>query len=507
MAAAVVVVIGTWSLVTPPNAGPDEVGHMVRSVAVVQGAPGDSSIVAPAWIAWPDISCYALYSDRPASCASSLDGPSDEVLLVTRAGEYPIWGHLVPGAAVKMSSASTSPYLARLASAIVAAGLVVASLSMARRRAPVAGALTLLALTPMAWFTFAVVNPSGPAIAGALAVWVSMLFVRSSAAQPWLFTVGLAAAMLPRRDSVFWAAAVLVAAAIATDTSLLARVRALPRSALAVLVASIVASGWWAFDNGVQTTGLFGLSAGLVVGHEAWRVARAAGGARRHVADTVAVASSVVVAAALMITRDGGFDSALFGTIVGETGSNLLEAVGAVGTLDARIPLWAFWMFVVLVVAIAGLSWTVAETLATRRAVVAGVGVLVVAVVAAWALEMARGNTTGTYWQGRYSLPLLLGVPMLVGLPLVTTTRRDVERLACVAAASGAALTSVVTFAAAVRRWGVGTTGSWDPRAWDTYGAPVSTSLLIALHAVAAVCLAWSVAADAPASVNADGRR
>ena len=41
---------------------------------------------------------------------------------------------------------------------------------------------------------------------------------------------------------------------------------------------------------------------------------------------------------------------------------------------------------------------------------------LVVTVVASWVFELYTGDTTGTYWQGRYSLPLLVGIPMMLAL-------------------------------------------------------------------------------------------
>ena len=41
---------------------------------------------------------------------------------------------------------------------------------------------------------------------------------------------------------------------------------------------------------------------------------------------------------------------------------------------------------------------------------------LLSAVATSWLFELFQGNTTGTYWQGRYSLPLLVGVPLLLGL-------------------------------------------------------------------------------------------
>jgi hypothetical protein len=254
-----------------------------------------------------------------------------------------------------------------------------------------------------------------------------------------------------------------------------------------------LAAAWWAFDNGRQTIGLFGLSALIVVGHDVWRRLRESlTGGRRYLVDGGGVAALVAVAVGLVVTRDGGYDAELLGTIIGETGSNLLEAVGAVGTLDARIPLWALALYAGVVVSIGVASFAGARDGGERRPAWTGIGVLVAAIVAAWVLEMARGNTTGTYWQGRYSLPLLMGVPMLFGLPLVERLRRATQQWLAPAIASIGALVSIVVFVVAVRRWGVGTNGSWNPRAWDTYGAPMSTTLLILVHGAGIAALAWA---------------
>ena len=502
LAAAVAVVIGSWLLVTPPNAGPDESGHIIRGVAVVEGTPGLAKIEAPAWVVFPDIGCYALYSERPASCAPIGDEPDVEIALVTRALDYPIWGHVLPGAAMEVSSPSTAPYLPRLASALLPAILVISGLLAARRRSPLAGALALLALTPMAWFAFAVVNPSGLALAGAFAAWSGLLFVPWTAGaarggwsprHEWLVVAGIAAAMLPRRDSIFWAATVVVAGCIATDTSVFERLRRLRTGPLAVLVVATFAAAWWAFDNGRQTIGLFGLSALIVATHDVWhRLRENLTGGRRYLVDGGAVAALVGVAVGLVVTRDGGYDVDLLGTIIGETGSNLLEAVGAVGTLDARIPLWTLLLYAGVVVSIGVASFAGATGSRERRPAWTGIGVLGAAIVAAWVLEMARGNTTGTYWQGRYSLPLLMGVPMLFGLSLVDRVRRATQQWLGPVIASIGALVSIVVFVVAVRRWGVGTNGSWNPRAWDTYGAPVSTTLLIMVHGSGVAALAWA---------------
>jgi hypothetical protein len=110
--------------------------------------------------------------------------------------------------------------------------------------------------------------------------------------------------------------------------------------------------------------------------------------------------------------------------------------------------------------------------------------------------ELYQGNESGTYWQGRYSLPLLIGVPLLLSA--------DADRAAAVASAFlrridrftsiGALLILNVAAWAAARRFGVGTLGSYLPWRWDTPIQPVPPLVVLFAHAVITIALAILVA-------------
>ena len=96
-------VIGAQSIGTPRGAGPDEPAHLVRAGGLVRGDVfgselGDQDAIrsfdVPSWIGRPDPGCYAFRPDVPASCASitDWDGP-----VVSTAGSYQVWAHLLPG--------------------------------------------------------------------------------------------------------------------------------------------------------------------------------------------------------------------------------------------------------------------------------------------------------------------------------------------------------------------------------------------------------------------------
>ena len=102
--------------------------------------------------------------------------------------------------------------------------------------------------------------------------------------------------------------------------------------------------------------------------------------------------------------------------------------------------------------------------------------------------------TYGRYWQGRYSLPFAVGVPLVLAVRTVIGDRSArtsmlVDRLAPYL---GAAVWTILNFgfAAALQRWGVGLSGSWFPWQWSTYETPVAPWLLLLVHAGAT---AWLV--------------
>jgi hypothetical protein len=138
---------------------------------------------------------------------------------------------------------------------------------------------------------------------------------------------------------------------------------------------------------------------------------------------------------------------------------------------------------------------------------------LVVTVVASWLFELYTGDTTGTYWQGRYSLPLLAGVPMMLALAGVTAASG--RRVAVVVGASALVVLNVAAWAAA-RRWGVGTDGSMMPWDWDTSRAPLPPVIVLSALAALSIALAavlWprdtvlDVSGDAPPDGHAGSRR
>ena len=518
-----------WILGTVASGGPDEPVHLVRGAALVRGElngrPFDGvgeQFDLPAWIGFPDHSCFSLQELQPASCATAAPRPTGDAVLTTTSGNYPIWGHIPPGLAT-FFPAAIGNQLARVFDATIPVGLIAMALLLAVRRGALATAGTALAVTPMAWFSVIVVNPSGLAIAGGLALWVGLLSMGPERAvgplvtgtdghvgprvpgtdghvgpwvpgtdrlAAWAVAAGWAAAVLPRRDGMIWAGCTLAACVLVGFVDLASLTRRLGRGPLALIAASTLATWVWAATSDTFSSKLLVLIPVLPLG--AWAARRVwFGPVGRAAPQRIALVAGVTVVALVgafltMSRRPGGFDGTLLERIIGQSGLNLEEAVGLLGWLDIPLPLTALALWVVALGMIGGIALLHGRS----DAVYVAFGVVGVAAVVSWALEMNQGDTTGTYWQGRYYLPFVIGVPVVVAW--VADIGRVVEERRVARFVVGAALVVMTAaFAASLRRWGVGTAGSLLPWRWDTYGTLVPPLVLLVVHVAIAAALWW----------------
>jgi len=535
LAALVGLIVAAWILGTPPSAGPDEPSHLVRSAALVRGELEGERVrddqgsarrfdEVPVWVGWPDPACFATFPYTPVACATLLPRPDDASDLdvlegrvvssqpqTTRAFDYPVWGHVLPGLGT-FAPAEIALQLARGLSAVVPIALIVAALALAARAGPIRATSVLLAVTPTAWFTFAIVNPSAPVIGGAVALWVAATDRTGATWARWLAAAGWAALVLPRRDGLIWGSLSLIAIGALHRTSVLAWLRGLGRGPLAIIAASTAAVIAWGLASDSRVSGMVVAVPLVVVAADVvrwawvrWPRTAARAGVALLTTGTVIIAAGVVIA-----RRPGGWDERLatepsvplFREIVRNSHTHVVEAIGNLGWLDAPLPplaLGLWWIgFGVLVAA-------VVERGGGRRLALAG-SIGLSAVVVPWVLEMYQGNDTGTYWQGRYSLPLLVGVPIVLGAathlaPGATPTpgdgdhdgdleeRRRQRRLAIALAAVWVVVLNAALYAA-LRRWAVGLAGTYVPTRWDTYGAVVPPVAVLVVHLGATAGLA-----------------
>jgi hypothetical protein len=491
-----------WILLTPPGAGADEPTHLVRTGVLAEGdftdflardlAPREHLLARE--FATPEPGCYAPvdHPEIPVECSVGTqpvsDRPDGQVTLTTTADNYPIWSHLIAAVGTWIPGIS-AVWTARAASSAVAVALVACAIALARPRSSLAPAGVLVALTPMAWATFGTVNPSTITIGGAVAVWTvlaSGALREPSRGEAWLLAAGWAALALPRRDGLIWACLVLAAFVLAdgrepfTDVWRQRRRFAAPLALIAAVTAIVLV---WDVTNAARVAQL-GTAAPLAV-VAAWIVRwawdRLAG---RRVARAALVLALAAVAAlgvaAAFVVRPGGWDRPLADTVTGETGRHLTEAIGVLGWLDVPLPAAATFGWAVLVGVLAA-----AAVAAGGRSPALAASTLGLAIVTSWVFEMQEGSTYGRYWQGRYSLPLLVGVP------IVLAARHRLAN-ASVARFAGAGALLIVNVAAwsAARRWGVGIEGSYWPWDWNTQLTPLPPLLVLAAHAAATTALA-----------------
>lgn len=491
-----------WMVAMPPSAGPDEPSHIVRGAALVRGMLEGETLEAdtviyyfelPADIAFPAPNCYAFQPDVPASCATSVEVPSGEGILFTKSTDYPIWGHLLPGVGTLVPGEAGN-MLARLLDSLVPILLIGASTVVAARRGALVGGALLLALTPMVWFTVAVVNPSGYVIAGGVGLWTALLTLSgeppdrpvSARTATWLGAVSWAAMVLPRRDGLVYAALVLSIVILFAQPDL----RRIGRGPLVVVGGSTLATLAWAFASDTTSSkALFVAPLAPVAAVGFRRVWRPDALRTRSARIGAGVGLAVVGLLGLLVVMDrraDGFDRAALRAAISRSGTNLRQAVGDLGWLDTPVPESSVFLWLLALGMLAG----VALLEGSRRLLAAAATVVGIGVVAAWTLTMLQNDPTGTYWQGRYYLPLLVGAPILLGAVRLDHARA--RRLGLAVGGVGMVVVNIA-LAQAMRRFGVGTTGSLSPFDWHTYDALVPPAVLLVLHVVVSAALVLAV--------------
>jgi hypothetical protein len=465
---------GLWALTTPLGAGPDEPAHIVKAAAVARGNfdasvvmehPGPRYSVPRTTLevprAFADLvtnrDCYILRSEVPASCAPPLG--SDEALVSadTEAGAYPPAYYVLVGWPSRVLSPQPAIYAMRLIGALVAAALLASGISSAlatgRRRLVVTGAA--LAVTPMVLYLAGVVNPNGVEIAGAFCLWLALLDVLSGTGPP-------ATRLIVR---------VVVAAGV------VASMRPLSPAFLAIIVAIVALAA-------VEPRRLRELTAD------------------RRVQVGLAVIGVAVVAALAYVVANRSYDAVIGYTFADDPSrlelarrswarswTRLTQMIGVFGSLDAPLPAIVAAAWVAAIGALAALAVVVGRWRQRLVMVVAAAGCVLLPVAA----ETVSGTRTGLAWQGRYTLTIAVGAPILAGW-IIDRSHRVPRRLALPiggVVAVAVAVGQVVAQVRALNRYVVGLPSSWlaaiDQGTWN---GPSTPAVLISLVVVAAAAYA-----------------
>jgi hypothetical protein len=472
-----------WGFANPPFAGPDEPAHVIRAHALDHGQltgnePNPQTkrseeqdvllVRAPRiYLSTSGTLCFPFHRDTSASCLRFAGSRRDADVTTSAARHPPAYYGVVGVASWLDRPGSGTVYLMRFIGALIMGAFVATAISALRRSAAprlVASGL-LLAFTPMVLFVSGVVNPSVAEVAASLTFWVAGLLLVSGSHQQLdkrLVTVlGIAGCVLAlsRQLGPLWVGLIALTLLCMTSKRLLV---------------NLARSNW------ARLWGALIVAAALA--QTAWD----------------AVAKPLDVAPQGPQRTHFGTSEVLRNTF-GATFGRVREMIGAFGWLDTPSPAltWVPWIAAVGFLLLLAVMW------ASRRDVVILLALLTAVIAVPVLLESARYEDSGGYfWQGRYTLPLAVGLPILATIALSSTERgrQLATRRLLFAIGAVVSVAHVVAFAQNLRRYTVGYDGEvqyWKHPEWSP---PVSSLLLTIAYTIVVIgFVCWVFASTAPA--------
>lgn len=405
----------TWSLVNPMLASPDETIHILRAQSI---AAGDfSNPFTSDGLPIDSVECFAFQPEVTAACQDLTWGVNGTEQIGPTDGYPPLY-HSIAAIPALFSSGLAGAYLMRIWMTVVVMALIAWAGALATR--PGAGPWPLtgvaIAITPMAIFAVATVNPSGMAVASAMLFVVGAISLldsrwrgREVVAATAVGAFGLA---LSRRDGLLWL------------------------GVLAVVLAPLWSSQvrrLWTRRTTRSTWTVAGITAAFAVVALVW--------------------ARPTIARFAQNWQDG--DGTSWWEAARFIRGYLLQVVGILGWLDSPIGEEAFWVALV-VVGFVVLLGIVSDN--RRRALATALGLIGLLVS-----PVVFGMIRFPYLQGRYLLPIWIGMAVLAGAAAAagdTGTRFDrrATRLVLVVWA----LIHLIAGIQNLRRYAVGRSGSWN---------------------------------------------
>lgn len=469
---------GLWAVATPLFGSPDEPAHAIRAAAAAEGklkgdgthgvaGVQDGSVfyrVPSVFAHADDVGCFAFSRETTANCLS-LESRDGTARVATSAGNYPPAYYVVVGLPSRVSNSTVAIYLMRLVSVLIAAALLASAITTLDRfpRPRLVALGVAVAVTPMVLFLGGTVNPSAVEISAAIAAWITVIAIASEAASSVVetrlvvrLTVALALLAQARTISPIWVLAIAASGAVLAGWSgmrVLVRRRSAQIGAAVVAVSVAAQAAWTLYANPLASS-------------------------ERTTTRTLSN---------YLIQRHA----------VGDGATLYRSMIGIFGWLDTPSPfgVTVLWTVVLGFVVVLGLA------LASRRQGFVLTGLIVLTILVPIVAELAEARSKGFFWQGRYTLPLAVGVPILAAAIAARSSARFAlpSRLPIIGV-SLLALAQLTGFAQALRRYSVGYDGAimfWNHPAWSP---PVSALLLTIGFAVAVVAFAiWLVGPGADA--------
>lgn len=366
--------ITIWSFATPPFAGPDEAAHIVRTEALahsdlvgkkIDGQSVLTEVPAPFWAAEGfEEGCWSTKADVPVSCRLSDD--TSLVSTKTYVGRYNPAFYILASLPARVIETSNALYALRLVGGLLCAALIAGAFA-SLEQAGLSTRAILLSLLPTAIFLASVVNPSGLEVAAALAFCASGLALsrRPTTSTEVFCAISLLALCSARGLGLGFGVIIALAVFISTGSAPLWH-QGCSKLARVIALAGIVTSAAWL---------------AIVGGTEVLGVTPKLGPNRIN-----------IIKSGPSITK-----------------RVLLEAAGSFQWLEAHLPLLATYALLAI------LSTVCARlALAQSKPQRLSIGLLTLSFILIPILALTlKGKELGFFWQGRYSLPLIVAAIVL----------------------------------------------------------------------------------------------
>jgi hypothetical protein len=468
--------VAGWAVANPLMASPDEPAHVVRAASLVRGQvlepDGDwgTRVEVPYFYhlvnAYP--TCYMFDPTETGVCEIGVARPlAEPTESATMAGRYNPLYYAIVGLPTLLPPGDGVLYLMRLLSAALCTFLVALGMrAIAQTPAPAWAVLGVAgALTPMTVFFSSTVNPAAVEIAAAFALWCQLLtLLRHPDPEQTVARMG-------------W---------IAVSTLLLVNARGLSLLFAAVIVGAVLLVSPWPAARSVLAT------------RHTWPSFAVIGVGGVAAATWVLVSNSLGTGGDVQ-RPDLTFVAAARATLA-SSGTYITNMVGQFGWMDTNLQPVTLMAFA----SVGSLAVIGAVALGTARERVVLAGLATATVGLPVLIQASQAQYLGLVWQGRYMLPVAIGIPLLAGHLLVghlgARLRGGREARAVGAlVATVATLVALVQVAAAVEnlhRYVNGADGGWFALEPDAWLPPLPIATVLALLTVGAAAygtiLVWT---------------
>lgn len=381
-----------WIISLPPFRGIDEFDHAYRAAAVAHGqwiAGRDAELegrgsyvqVPRSLVEAARPECYTYEYTGYANCNPMRKLGHGYVTVASAAASYNPVFYWIVGTPAKFFGGATSLFVMRMVASLISSAMIaivgwIVTL-WARTNWPLVG--VLVGLTPVVMYGTALPAPNAVEMLGGLGLWAALIGLSRADGNPSLERRLLGAAMMMALPVVF--------------------VRSLGPLWLAMIVFSMFAYLGWEPVKGILTRNRKavaiqgGAVAAVAIAGIAWSLA----------------SSTNAPSTELPAHYTGAFKNSLPQLYLW-----VFQSFAAFPTRAEFPPLWVFACgFTVF-----ALFLVVAFRLAGRRLRVLMVGVAVASLLVPFAITLGTYSSLGTAWQGRYTLPYALGLPLIAGTTL-----------------------------------------------------------------------------------------